>query len=240
MQTSTIIALSSLVSQQRALEVAANNIANTDTPGFKAERMMFSDWLSGQPDGSRFAMVQDSATYRDQREGSLTHTGNPLDLAIGGDGWFTVLTSRGPRLTRAGRFAPATDGTLTDDQGDPLLDANGQKLQIAASDTQLAVSADGTLSSENGPIGRIGVVAPSDPTQLKGEGGELLRSDAPTTPVATPHLLQGTLEESNAQPITEITKMMDLLRQFQFATQLVQAESDRMQSSIDKLTQTPS
>jgi flagellar basal-body rod protein FlgF len=238
-QTSTVIALSSLVAQQRELDVTANNIANAQTPGFKAERMLFSDWLSHEPNGARIAYVQDRATYRDARDGTLTHTGNPLDLAIGGDGWFTVNTPRGPRLTRAGRFTPTIDGTLTDDAGNPLLDVNGQKLQIASSDTQLTVSTDGTLSSENGPIGRIGVVTPADTRLLKGEGNELLRSDAPTTPVASPHVVQGALEESNAQPIQETVRMMTLLRNFQFVTQLVQGEYDRLQSAIDKLTQAP-
>jgi flagellar basal-body rod protein FlgF len=236
-QTPTIISLSSLVVQQRALEVAANNVANAETPGYKAERMMFSDWVSRQPDGSGIDFVQDRATYRDFQEGALTHTGNPLDLALGGPGWFTVMTANGPRLTRAGRFQPTTDGTLIDDAGDALLDANGQKLQIASSDTQLSVSADGSLSSENGPIGRIGVVMPQNEALLQGEGGELMSTTSPTSPVTAPHIVEGALEESNAQPIQETVKMMDVLRQFQFATQLVQAESDRLQSAIDKLTQ---
>ena len=239
MQTPSVIALSSLVVQQRALEVSANNIANAQTPGFKAERVLFSDWLSRQPDNTRIAYVQDRATYREQQDGTLTHTGNPLDLAIGGDGYFTVATPRGPRLTRAGRFTPATDGTLIDDAGNALLDTNGQKMRIAAADTRLTVSADGSLSSENGPIGRIGVVRPQNAALLQGEGDELLRADAATTPVGTPHIVQGAIEDSNAKPIQETVRMMDLLRQFQFVTQLVQAESDRQQSAIDKLTQKP-
>ena len=239
MQTPTVIALSSLMAQQRALDVTANNVANAQTPGFKAERMVFTEWMSRQPNQSRIAYVQDRATYRDRQDGTMTHTGNPLDLALGGDGWFTVATSRGPRLTRAGRFAPATDGTIVDSAGNALLDTNGRKLQIAPSDASLTVSGDGTLSSENGPIGRIGVVAPADPALLQGEGDELLRADAPTKPVTTPHIMQGALEDSNARPIQETVRMMDLLRQFQFVTQLVQAESDRQQQAIDKLSQRP-
>ena len=115
--------------------------------------------------------MQDRATWRDQAEGPLQHTGNPLDLAIGGEGFFTVDTPRGPRLTRAGRFTAQGDGTISDTQGNALLDTAGQKLRISPADINLTVTADGAISSENGTIGRIGVVQPADLAKLQGEGG---------------------------------------------------------------------
>ncbi|HST74322.1 MAG TPA: flagellar hook-basal body complex protein [Acetobacteraceae bacterium] len=241
MDTATYVATSRLVAQQRAMDVLGDNIANAGTPGFKAERVLFSDWLARQqgteaPRGGRtIAYTQDRATYRELEPGSVSHTGNPLDVAITGDGYFTVGAPQGPRLTRAGRFGLMPDGTIADGAGNALLDTNGKPLQIAQADTRITIAGDGTVSSENGQIGKIGIVKPADPRRLQAEGGRLARADTPTSPVATPKIVQGAVEESNVQPITEMTRMMTGLREFQFVSQFVQGESDRQQSAIDKI-----
>jgi flagellar basal-body rod protein FlgF len=111
MENPGYIALSRMIVQQRALDVRAANIANMNTPGFKAESVQFSDFLvrqtgTAQPPGGRTVqMVQDRATYRDFSQGQLTKTGNQLDLSLRGDGFFVVQTSNGERYTRAGRFS---------------------------------------------------------------------------------------------------------------------------------------
>jgi flagellar basal-body rod protein FlgF len=241
MQNASYVALSRLAAQQRAMDVIADNIANAGTPGFKASRVLFSDWLARQTGtdaprgGETIAYTQDRATYREQQPGPLSHTGNPLDLAITGDGYFTVSTPQGPRLTRAGRFSLMPDGTVADAAGDALRDSIGRPLQVATSDTQLTVAGDGTLSSENGQIGKIGVVAPQDPMRLAPEGALLSRADTPTAPVAAPKIVQGAVEESNVQPIAEMTRMTAGLREFQFVSQFIQGEADRQQSAIDKI-----
>jgi flagellar basal-body rod protein FlgF len=233
MQNRTDIALSRMTAQMRVLDVIAN----------KTERVLFSDWLSRQQGtdaprgGSPIAYTQDRATYREQQQGTLTHTGNPLDLAIGGDGYFSVSTAQGVRLTRAGNFTIGADGTVQDMSGNPLLDINGQAIHLAADDMGLTVAGAGTISSVNGQIDKIGIVTPSDPNQLQGEGGRLALSNSPTSPVASPHLIQGAVEQSNVQPVLELTHMLDEERQFQPVSQFLQTESDRQQSAIDKLTQ---
>ncbi|MCW3475115.1 flagellar hook-basal body complex protein [Limobrevibacterium gyesilva] len=243
MQNITTIALSRLVAQQRALDVTATNIANAGTPGFHAERMLFSDWLMRQPapglppGGRVMAYTQDRATYRDTQSGPLTHTGNPLDLAVGADGFFTVQTPRGPRLTRSGHYELSNAGTVVDNEGDALLDVNGRPIQVSTADAALSVTADGTISSENGRIGRIGVVMPDDPQKLKAEGSRQFNADVPTRPVAAPKVIQGAIEESNVKPTVELARMMNDLREFQFASQMVQSEADREQAAIDKITQ---
>ena len=245
MDNTTAIALSRLTAQSRAMDVIAGNIANADTPGYRAERVLFSDWLSRQsgtkaPGGDKaMAYMQDRATYREQQQGSFTETGNPLDIAIGGDGFFTVSTPRGPRLTRAGNFTLGANGSVQDLAGNALLDTNGQPIQLAASDTGVQIAADGTVSSVNGQVAKIGVVVPSDPNQLQAEGARLFRADAPTSAVVTPKLVQGAVEQSNVAPVMEMTRMMDTTRQFELMTQFVQAEADRQQTTIDKLTQRP-
>ncbi|MBC7801402.1 MAG: flagellar hook-basal body complex protein [Gemmatimonadaceae bacterium] len=243
MNVPSSIALSRLMAQTRALEVTAMNLANANTPGFKAGRVMFSDWLSRQtgadaPRGGRvLAFVQDRATYRDQQAGPVQQTGNPFDLAVSGDGYFSVETARGPRLTRAGRFTPMADGRLGDADGQALLDTAGAPIRIAAADQTIVVAANGTISSQNGPLGRIGIVRPADPMRMAAEGGRTLRADTDTAPVDQPQILQGAIEDSNVQPVIEVTRMMAELREFQFTTQFVQGEADRLQSAIDKLTQ---
>lgn len=235
------VATSRLVAQQRAMDVIADNIANANTPGFKVTRLQFSDWLTRQrgPDAARgdrtVAFTQDRATWRDQQPGTMTHTGNTFDLGITSDGYFTVSTPRGPRLTRDGRFGLMPNGTLADGAGNAVLNTSGQPIVLSQTDTQVAIAGDGTISSENGQLGKIGIVRPTDPMRLAAEGNTLFRSDSPTTPVTAPALVQGAVEDANVQPVVEMTRMMDGLRQFQLITQFIQAETERKQSLIDKL-----
>lgn len=241
MDITTSVAASRLVAQQRAMDVTANNIANANTPGYRAERVQFSDWIDRQANtaapsgGQSVTYTQDRATWRESQAGTLTHTANTFDLALSGDGYFTVSTPAGPRLTRDGRFGPMPDGTLADSSGNAVLDAAGKPIQIPLTDTQFTIASDGSVSSESGQIGKVGVVQPADPMKLKAEGSTRFLSDSPTQPVAAPGVVQGAIEQSNVQPVMEMTRMMNDLRQFQFVTQLVQAESDRQQSAIEKL-----
>ncbi len=244
MQNITTIALSRLAAQERVIDVAASNMANTGTPGFHAERMVFADWLVRQPAGSQppggqtIAYTQDRATYRDVRQGPMTHTGNPLDIAVGApEGYFTVQTPRGVRLTRAGHFELSADGTIVDGSGNALLDTQGRPIQAAPNDRNFSITGDGTLSGTSGRLGRIAVVKPADPQALRPEGNRLFAADKPTTPIDRPDIVQGAIEDSNVQPITEMTRMMTDLRSYQFITQLVQSEAERAQGTIDKLTQ---
>jgi flagellar basal-body rod protein FlgF len=246
MDITIALAASRLMAQQRAMDVTANNIANANTPGYRTERVQFSDWIDNQsgaasaPGVKSISYTQDRATYRESQAGSITHTGNPFDLALTGDGYFTVNTRNGPRLTRDGRFGPMPNGTLADSNGNAVLDTNGKPIQISPTDTQVTVAGDGSVSTENGPVGKIGVVQPTDPMKMRAEGATNFASDAATAAVTSPGIEQGGIEESNVQPVLEVTRMMDNERQFQFVTQLVQAESDRQQSTIDKLLPTGS
>jgi flagellar basal-body rod protein FlgF len=236
------LAASRLLAQQRAMDITANNIANANTPGFRTERVQFSDWMDPQtgtasvPGGRPITYSQDRATYREQQAGTLTHTANPLDLALTGDGYFTVNTKAGPRLTRDGRFGLMPDGTVADSNGNPVLDVAGKPIRISPTDTQISISGDGAISTESGPIGKIGVVQPTDPMKLRAEGATNFVADTTTTAaVAAPTVVQGAIEGSNVQPVMEVARMMNDVRQFQFVTQLVQAEGDRQQGAIDKL-----
>jgi flagellar basal-body rod protein FlgF len=246
MQNGTMIALSRLIVQQRALDVSAGNIANANTPGYRAARTLFSDWMLRQPGsavprgGNVLSFVQDQATWHDQRAGAMSTTGNPLDLAIGDSGgYFTVNSPSGPRLTRSGHFTLSPTGTIVDAEGNSLLDRGGQPLTVGPTDTRITVAADGSIDSENGAIGTIGVVTPRDPTRLSPQGDRLMEARTPTDVTPLPRLVQGAVEGSNVQAVEEISRMMTDLREFQFVSQYVQGESDRQNGAIEKLSQRP-
>ena len=245
MDNVTSIALSRLVAQQRANDVTATNLANAATSGFHAERVVFSDWLvraqgATAPGNATIAFTQDRATYRDTQTGPLQHTANPLDLAIGGDGYFSVQTPNGVRLTRAGHFSTSANGDIVDGQGNALLTTTGGRMRLTATDREVTIASDGTVTSNNGNIGRIGIVRPDNDQTLRAEGGQLSSTSMPTKPIPIPKLIQGAIEGSNIQPTLELTRMMSDLREFQFTSELVQAEADRQRSAIDKLTLTRS
>ena len=132
------------------------------------------------------------------------------------------------------------DGTLADSSGNAVLDTTGKPIQIPPTDTQVTIAATVRCPRKTVPVGKIGVVQPSDPMKLRAEGATNFASDAATAAVANAGIVQGAIEESNVQPVLEVTRMMDNERQFQFVTQLVQAEGDRQQNSIDKLLPTGS
>lgn len=243
MENTTYIALSRLDTQQRSMDVIANNIANANTDGYKAQRTLFTDYLSKQhavdaPRGADvLAYTQDRATYLDQKDGSLTSTGNPLDMAISGAGFFSVSTAAGPRLTRSGRFGLTPDGKIADSSGNMLLDTSGNPLQLSPADTQIRISGNGTISTENGPVGQIAVVTVDDVNKLVPEGGKLYRADTTTTPATQSKVSQGAVEGSNVQPIAELSRMIQNQRDFQFVSQFVESEAQRQQNAIDKISQ---
>jgi flagellar basal-body rod protein FlgF len=239
----TSLVASRLTAQQRALDVTANNIANANTPGYRTERVQFSDWIDRQRGASpgtatgdkTVVYTQDRATWREVQTGTLTHTSNPFDLALTGDGYFTVNTRNGPRLTRDGRFGLLPDGTLADAAGNAVLNNNGQPILLTPEDTNVSIAADGSVSSSNGQLGKIGVVVPNNARQLSAEGATHLVSNAPTTPASNPGIVQGAIENSNVQPVLELTRMTDNAKQFELLAQFVQAEADRHQAAIDKI-----
>ena len=241
MENSGYIALSRMIVQQRALEVRATNIANTGTPGFKAETVLFSDYLLHQkgvvtpPGGRTVQMVQDRATWRDFGQGHVTKTGNSLDLALQGEGFFAVETARGERYTRAGRFSLSAGGQVVDMAGNPVLGTDGRAINVPPNIGAITVASDGTLSSDAGQIGKFRVVQFDDQQAMQAEGNSLFATAQPSRDVAVPAMTQGTIEGANIQAIVELTSMMAELREFEFASQFVDGEAQREQSAIDRI-----
>jgi flagellar basal-body rod protein FlgF len=240
-ENASYIALSRLIAQQRALDVRATNIANVNTPGFKAESVVFSDFLVQQkgvatpPGGRTVQMVQDRATWRDFTEGQMLKTGNPLDLALQGDGFFTLNTSHGVRFTRSGRFTISSAGQIVDLSGNALQGTDGKPINVPPDSAALTVDGDGGISSDGAPIGKFRIVRFDDPQSMKAEGNSQFSSKQPPREVDQPQILQGSVEAANVQAITEVTQMMAEMREFEFASQFIDGEAQREQTAIDKI-----
>ncbi len=241
MENPGYIALSRMVAQQRALDVRAANIANADTPGFKEESVMFSDYLVQQkgmsmtPGSRTVQMVQDRATWRNYQQGQLIKTGNTLDLALRSDGYFTVATPRGQRYTRAGRFTLSPSGQVVDMGGNTLVGTDGRPIIVPPDSANLVVASDGSISSDDGLIGKFRIVQFADQQSMQAEGATLFNTTQQATAMAQPDVLQGTVEGANVQPIVQLTQMMNETRDFEFASQFMDAEGKREQSAIDRI-----
>lgn len=242
MDTTGYVALSRMVALQRQTDMTAHNIANANTPGFKASRMLFSDYLVTQRrveqpiDGRRVHFVQDRGTHREMAVGVLQRTGNPLDVALAEGGFLVFDTNRGERYSRNGRLTLDADGRLVGPDGFPVQSAEGQAIVIPRDQGPVSIAADGTISTEEGEIGRLRVVRFEDPQALKAEGANLYAADAPPVPVDAPVVMQGLVEESNVQPVVELTLLMAQMREFQFAAQFVEREGERQAQAIERLT----
>jgi flagellar basal-body rod protein FlgF/flagellar basal-body rod protein FlgG len=167
-------ATTGLIARMQALDVAATNLANAQTPGYRAEREYFRSVLLG-PDGMDSQLGQAMNDYGllggDQlsmAQGVIEQTGNPLDLAIEGQGFFEVQTSHGLRYTRDGSFHRARNGQLETDAGEPVLSAAGKPILIPPG--EVSVGADGTLSVAGGVVAAVGVFTFPAGAQLTAEG----------------------------------------------------------------------
>ena len=241
MDTSTYIALSGQDARQREMDVLANNIANLSTPGFKGEQMMFHEYLSAPPGGgdpSSYVGIVGSA--RDMGQGPLTHTGNPLDIALNGPGFLSVATPNGTNeYTRDGHLQLDSQGEIVTSGGFVVQSDAGSPIVIPAGAGPITVGKDGTVSTRDGSLGKIGVVTFADPQQMLEQQGGLYTTTQATQPVAgTTTVEQGTIEESNIQPIVEMTKLMSAERDISTSKNFADGEHNRLKNAIDRLGKT--
>jgi flagellar basal-body rod protein FlgF len=230
------VALSRQTGLLDEIQAVANNIANMSTTGYRGEGVIFAEEVQALPaEGGSVAMTEARARYVDELQGSLQQTDGTLDLAIEGEGYFTVMTPQGERLTRAGAFTRNGDGTVVNMDGYALLDEGGGEIAIPFEVTSIAVSADGTMSADGAPLARIGLVQVEDRTKLFREAGVLFRSDEAPVPVENGRVLQGFLEQSNVSPIAEMARMIEVQRAYEYGQKLLDQEDERIRQTVSTL-----
>ena len=240
MENPSFVSLSSQMALRRHMDVIANNIANMNTVGFKAERLVFTEMVADLPDQSvddmgPMSFVETHASYMDLSPGTLTSTGNPLDIGLNGDGMFAVQTEDGTGYTRNGRFSLDPDGTLVTSDGLPVLGTGGGPIQISDAST-ITVAGDGTIGTNDGVVARLQVVRFEDPMALERAAGGLFRPiDQAPEPALDTQVAQGMVESSNVSPVLEMTRMIEVSRTYQMVANAIQTEHQRQQKAINQL-----
>lgn len=238
MENISYIALSRQSAMRQMMNVLANNIANTTTPGFKAARLMFSEFAgdSGQGRGSP-SFVQVSGVFRDMSEGRITNTGNPLDLAISGSGYFVVQGADGPEYTRNGRFTLDEAGQVISSIGAPLLDSGDRPIVVPQDATSIEIGPDGTVAAGGQQIATIAIVRFQNEQLLEPTFASHFKGDEEPQPAPDAKVIQGMVEQSNVEPIIEMTRLIDASRSYQSTQTMIQSEHDRKQRAIQTLTE---
>jgi len=237
MENSTYIGLSRMSSMRREMDVIANNLANMNSNGYKGERVMFEEYLKGPAFGQKTSFVTDFGLLRDTRVGKVEQTGNPLDMAITGDGYLTVDTPQGRRYTRDGHLRMDANRRLVTSGGHPILDNRGREIVFPTGDQGApSIATDGTINMGPQQIGKIDLVNFANQQELrKTAQGMYATAQNPTAAPATSTLQQGALEASNVEPISEMTSMLELLRQYQTTQDLLDSENSRLRNAIQQL-----
>ncbi len=218
----------------REMDVVAHNIANASTTGFRREGVVFAEHVAAMDDGASVSMAHATARSIDLMQAEVIPTGGRFDLAIQGEGFFLVQTPAGERLTRAGAFAPDAEGNLVNADGHRLLDLGGAPVSVPAGGRTVAVAQDGTLSVDGRAVARIGLWMPSDPLSLRHEAGTLF-SAAATEPAEDGVILQGSLEGSNVNPVSEIARMIMVQRAYEMGQGFLDREDSRSRAVIQTL-----
>jgi flagellar basal-body rod protein FlgF len=230
------VALTRQSGLHREMQVVAHNIANLSTAGFRREGVVFSEHVAAlgrdEPD---LAMAHAHGRSIDMTQGELSRTGATFDFAIQGEGFFTLETPRGERLTRAGSFTPNEAGELVSTDGYRLLDAGGSPIFVPAQARDIALAQDGTLSADGLALAQIGVVRPMALETLIREGGALFATDEGTEPLEAPVVLQGFIEASNVSPVMEIARMIEVQRAYELGQTFLQREDDRVRNVLQTL-----
>ncbi len=236
MDNASYVTLTRMSGLRRELQVVANNIANATTTGFRREGTVFSEFVVGagrnEPSLS-MALGNTRQTY--QIQGGFAQTNGTFDMAIEGEGFFQLETAQGLRLTRAGMFTPNHASELVNSDGHRLLDAGGAPIFVPPDAREISMARDGTLSADGQPFAQVGLVRPVDPTTMSRAAGTLFVVDGPTEPVETQGILQGFLEESNVNPILEMTRLIEVQRAYERGHKLLESEDERIRNVIQTL-----
>jgi flagellar basal-body rod protein FlgF len=254
MQNALLVGLSRQVALSREMDVIANNLANMNTTGFKADGAVFEEYISPTASADNFpaadrriSFVQDRATWMDLSQGPLERTGNPLDVAINGKGYLVVQTPRGERYTRNGAMQINSNGELVTAEGFQVMGESGP-ITFQPKDRNIAISQDGTISVQAGnnsqtesQRGQLRLVSFDQPGRLQKDGTGVFQAPAGVTPQADKlsRVMQGTVEKSNVRSIIEMTRMIEVTRSYTHVANILTQQAELRRTAIDKLAEVP-
>ncbi len=237
MQDSLYVSLSAQIALQRRLDTIADNVANASTSGFRATGVKFEDVVSGN--GQRAVSFASSGkTYLSGAHGAFTETGNPFDFAIQGSAWFGIETPAGVVMTRDGRFSMNENGELMSLEGYPVLDAGGAPIQLDPRGGPPKAGADGSLRQGEQLAGAIGLFdfdPGPDFVRFGNSGIVPARAPEPVTDRADVGVAQGFIEESNVNPVLEMTRLIMVQRAFENVAALVRQTAASSDEAIKTL-----
>jgi flagellar basal-body rod protein FlgF len=230
------------------LGVVSNNVANAQTPGFKQDRLPdqvgksldLARWAvddQGRPVGSIQLGPQVGVSQLDLAAGPMQETANPLDLAIGGTGFFAVQAADGTtRYTRDGGFNADLDGTLRTRDGSAVLGADGQRI-VLPTNAEIGVAADGTIVANGNTVGQLQVVdfAPGSNLTKVGNGQFTAPNGTLPTPVNGAQVYQGYIEGSNVDMTETVVATMNLVRAYEANQRLLQMQDETLKSAVNEL-----
>jgi flagellar basal-body rod protein FlgF len=237
MDNGVYVTLSYQAALRRQADIIANNIANSSTTAFKAEKPLFEEFLIESTNGKKVSFMRDFGTIRNLTEGNFVTTSNQFDMAIHGDGYFVIETPQGPRYTRNGNFTLDTEGQIVTTRGYPVLDESGAPIVVSAASGSISVSRDGTVSPERGSSAKLQLVTFKDQQRLKKHADGLYSTqEDPQPPGPEIQVLQSKLESSNVEPIIEMTNLIKVHRMYESSQKTTQSDHDQQRKMIDSLT----
>lgn len=235
-----LISLSRQMALQRQMDVVANNMANMNTTGFKAEQLLFEEYVMPVARDQDFprldqplSYVQDWTTIHDMSSGALVQTGNALDVGLNGEGFFAVQTPAGERWTRSGAFQLNATGQMVDSNGNPVLGEAGP-IQFDPQESDITIAADGTVTSSAGIKGRLRLVEFANVEELTRQGSNLWAGGTPA-PATNTSAMQGFVERSNVSGISEMAEMIRVTRAYESLASLTQRQDELRRSAIQRL-----
>ncbi len=236
MQSSLYVGISAQVALQQRVDVIAQNVANGNTAAYRGTEAKFDTVLSDLG-AEPVAFVTSNGQIVKQTPGGLTKTDNPLNVAVRGNGWLSVASPQGPVYTRDGRMKMDAGGTLITLTGMPLLDAGGAQIQLDPTGGPPAIGADGGIKQGGRLIGALGLYSlPQEATLTRVEGG--FASSIPGTAVVdfdTNGVIQGYVEQSNVNPILEVTRLVYAQRAFEGVSAAIQSVETAFKSAIQTI-----
>ena len=238
METAGYATLSRQSGLMREMRVIANNIANSATTGYRQEGLIFSEFVQSSPGQQSLSMSRANIFNTSMEQGQLTQTGGTFDFAVEGDGYFMVETPQGERLTRSGAFSPNAAGDLVTMDGYRVLDAGRAPVFVPPDAGKIEVGADGSISANGRLLGQLGLFKPVESHTLVREDGVMFRVEGEIEENLDSKVLQGFLEGSNVNAISEVTRMIEVQRAYEMGQSFLQSEDERIRNAIKNLIKT--